>query len=105
MPSTKITAFDMAGGISAVKRVQRGTITIGAESTYGTATIDEVNIEKSVVLFSGDTFGSTGGSAHYPPYSHVMLRLTDSTTVIASRASSYGSTDDVTVPYQVIEFY
>lgn len=89
-----------SGGVSVVKSVQRGVINIATGSLTNTATINAVNTNKAVALYSGFTTG--GNSFIY--FAH--LTLTNSTTVTATRnTESTGSEQGNIVPYQVIEFY
>ena len=85
------------GGINVVKSVQRGVMTIEAENKQATATISEVNPNKSLVIYTGCV---TGNNTSYLP----MLVLTANDTVTATRLSS-GDSYGTSVPYQVIEFY
>ena len=84
-----------------VKRIQKGTITIGSSTKTATATITSVNTAKSVVLFSGysNAFRNNMG---YPQQDAIRLELTNATTVTASRVNSGGA---ITIPYQVVEYY
>lgn len=83
----------VAAGGSAVKSVQRGTIS-HSEKT-GTATINAVDVTKSVVIYTGQIV--SGANAQFIP----ALTLESSTQV---KSTTYSSTNGLTVPYQVIEF-
>ena len=85
------------GSISAVKNVQRGTITISRTGTSATATISSVDTNKAVVVYGGYYQGST---THVP----VQLTLASATSVQARRGTPNSSLT-VYVPYQVIEYY
>jgi hypothetical protein len=92
---------------SPIKSIQRGTITIAASATTGTATISSVNTGKSVLHLLGWTQtyeqSATSGTHRYPRM-FPRIALTDATTVTATRNSS-DSAETVTVSYEVIEYY
>lgn len=88
-----------SGGVSVVKSVQRGTITIPRSSGSATATISSVQTNKSIVVYGGMTVDVNGDPSEEP-----YLTLTNSTTVTATR--KYANTNvATTVSYQVIEYY
>lgn len=97
---TKIKSLLTGGEISMVKSIQRGVIGFnkGASST---ATINEVDMAKTVVLFggcSGDSEYFSGATAH--------VTLENSTTVKVTREGNYANTYNwVEVAYTVLEFY
>lgn len=90
----------ISGGISTVKSVQRGIITIAGGKASATATINAVNMSKSEIsyagLLTGSDYGGTSTATH--------LVLTNATTVTATRGTS-GYTTKVEIPYQVVEYY
>ncbi len=90
-----------SGGVSVVKSVQRGVITIDGTNS-NTATINTVNTNKAVVIYGGATTSAVtteSGLNVALPY----LELSDSNTVTAKRLKN---DDTLTyVPYQVIEYY
>jgi hypothetical protein len=90
---------------SPIKSIQRGTITIAASATTGTATITSVDTAKSMCLFLGFTTTWDFASADNWRASRLFPRvaLTNGTTVTATRNSS-DSTATVTVSYEVIEY-
>ena len=85
-----------SGGVSVVKSIQRGIINIPRDYETATAKISSVNINKAVVLFSGISFMN-----EITNFSRI--ELTNATTVTATRFSD--NSNDVYVPYQVLEFY
>jgi hypothetical protein len=98
---TKIQSLLTGGEISMVKSVQRGVITMSQhKGTSKTATINSVNVNKSVVLYGGY---STNADNYNQPYIEIRLELTNSTTVTASVGNDT-YTNNV-IPYQVIEYY
>ena len=89
------------GGISVIKSIQRGVSTIenGDSSCY--ITINEVNVNKTMVNylgFSSADSNDTSSDHRYRGY----IRLVDSTTIGIRRARSDG---DYTYSWEVIEFY
>ena len=101
--ATQIQTLLQGGKVSMVKGVQRGVISISANDTSKTATINAVNTSKAVVLFGGYDTDATSSNGAQPKYNHLKLVLTNSTTVTASRTAS-GHTN-LTIPYQVVEYY
>lgn len=91
---------------STVKSVQRGTLTFSGETA--TATINAVDVNKSIVIHGGSSWLGTGGtSGDYATYSglwDVRLMLTDSTTVTAT-VGYYQPAYTGPTTWQVIEFY
>ena len=89
---------------SVIKSIQRGTISIGTGQSSNTATITAVDTNNAYVEFGG--FGGDVGQLASSGLNKgpVTLYLTNSTTVTAQRDTT-GTTDAVTVPYQVIEYY
>ena len=87
-----------SGGVSMVKSIQRGVISILGGQSENTATISAVNTNKSVVLFGG--YKTTGNSGIFC----TQLTLTNSTTVTAARNAVAKDYINI-VPYQVIEYY
>ncbi len=89
-----------SGGVSVIKSIQRGSIsiTLNSQTNTRTATISPVNTAKAIVIYTGMAT-SVDNLEYYP-----QLTLTDSTTITARRAelATNGST---IIPYQVIEFY
>ena len=98
LPTLMQSAFQ-SGGVSVVKSVQRGVIQITGDSKTNTATINAVNLNKSVVISAGFNIpGTTTGYGKTP-----MVTLTNSTTVTATRDDAANT--DSSIPYQVLEFY
>lgn len=94
-----VSIFDVPGNLSAsgfIKSIQRGVITIPAESVSATATIASVNISKAIIILTGVT--TDYDTARMFP----CLTLTDSTTITATREYNYGHT--TTLTYEVVEF-
>lgn len=92
-----------SGGVSVVKSIQRGVITISDTNTKTAATISAVNTSKTFVIYTGfNTRDGISETIQDKPY----LELTNSTTVTAIRR--FVNTDQrcsTIVPYQVIEYY
>ncbi len=80
-----------------IRSVQRGTIVIANGTASNTATITTVNTTKSIVTFLGTTFTAIAAVDE-----RARLTLTNSTTVTANRV---GTTDTVTIGYQVVEYW
>lgn len=89
----------LASGGSVVKSVQQGVISMKTDKKPITATINEVNVEKSVVLFNGAGCSST--SNEKLPW----VKLTDSTTVSADSITAGNSNYPAAVAFTVLEFY
>lgn len=83
-----------------VKSIQSGTIAMANTDTSKTATITSVNTAKSMITLTG--LSSTQGNTTYPHARMARVTLTNATTVTADRGSGV---DDLTVGYQVVEFY
>jgi hypothetical protein len=80
-----------------IKQVQRGTITMTTASS-ATATIDGVTMAKALVEALGFSQTNIDGASVILS----RLTLTNSTTVTANRTTGTGN---VTIGYQVVEFY
>lgn len=79
----------------AIKSIQRGTINFGTESSL-TATISSVDTNKAYSINGGSTASvATAGM--------IKVRLTDATTVTASRVDTTNAT--ASVDWQIIEVY
>lgn len=91
----------MEQGVTAnvVKSVQSGVINMKTGKKPITATINAVNVEKSVVLFNGAGCGSASN------YQLPWLQLTNSTTVSADSVTAGDSQYPATVAFTVLEFY
>lgn len=95
-----IQSLLQSGGVSVVKSVQRGIISMGQRTSVKTVTINKVNTNKAIVIYTGATIADS--AANMWPY----LELTNSTTVTATRLGNPVNDDQITtVPYQVIEYY
>lgn len=81
-----------------IKRVQRGTITIGSAAASNTDTITSVNTAKAVAIYLGHSSSNTG----IDDSDWLRMTLTDATTVTATRGDTTGT---LIVSYQVVEFY
>ena len=84
-----------SGSTSAIKSVQRGTLTFAASSTSQSATITAVNTNKAYVNFLGAT--STKGADNI----NARIELASTTSVLGAISSSLGA---VTMAFEVIEF-
>ena len=89
------TAFQ-SGGVSVVKSIQRGVITLNNEYS-SSATINSVNTNKAIVIYGGNNVDGISNNKYF-----AYLTLTKSTTVTATNTAGSGVTN---VPYQVIEYY
>lgn len=89
---------------SVIKSVQRGIITIPANSKEASATLTQsVNLNKAVVLYGGAIGGGyIHGSSGIPGDWDARLVLAAANKVTVTRA--YASSYTATVPYQVLEF-
>lgn len=95
------SAIDAApASTSVIKSIQSGTVTIGASSASGTATITSVTTANAILLWNGETTSNASTSL----YSGVSatIALTNATTVTATRGNLIA--DTVTVSFTVIEF-
>lgn len=91
--------------VSAVKSIQKGTVTISTSST--TITISEVNPDKCLVLFDGlaayyNSSSSTSGYSIWYPY---LYSITSTTLIIGRTGINSSAATDSTVSWQIIEFY
>ena len=91
-----IQSLLQSGGVSVVKSVQRGVITLNNEYS-SSATINSVNTNKAIVIYGGNNVDGSSNNKYF-----AYLTLTNSTTVTATNTSGSGVTN---VPYQVIEYY
>lgn len=91
-----IQSLLQSGGVSVVKSVQRGVITLNNEYS-SSAIINSVNTNKAIVIYGGNNVDASTNNKCF-----AYLALTDSTTVTATNTSGSGVAN---VPYQVIEFY
>ena len=89
------------GGISVIKSIQRGVSTIenGDSSCY--ITINEVNVNKTMVNYLGFSSADSNDTSSDHRY-RCYIRLVDSTTIGIRRARSDG---DYIYSWEVIEFY
>jgi hypothetical protein len=84
-------------GPSRIRNIQRGTITIAASTTSGTATLgSSVNTSKSTVTLLGYTTNTNS------QLEEVRISLTDSTTVTATKGIASTA---VTVSYEVVQWW
>jgi len=92
----RIIYIEQAPSGAVIESIQMGEISLTSGNASNTATITEVDLDKSVLLHLGQRTGAAALN-HYS----VMLALTDATTVTATR----GGTDQTTVVrFAVIEF-
>lgn len=80
-----------------IKSIQRGTIAITTGNTSNTATVSAVTTAKALVFHLGGE-----GDASATNHALVRLALTDATTITATRN---GSSNGITVGYQLVEYY
>ena len=88
--------FTLKENLPLVKRVQRGTITIGAGANTNTATITAVNTEKATLVNLGVVADTNNISDQ-----NIRLELTNSTTVTARKSGVAGNP---VVGFEVIEY-
>lgn len=86
-------------GSGAIKSIQRGTITIPANSTSATATITSVVTTKTELRFLGVTSQSTGIDTAL-----ARITLTNSTTITATR-NTVSTTNNTIVSWELTEYY
>lgn len=99
-PASDSTNWKPFGG-RAVKSVQRGTVSIAASSSSGTATVTSVDTSKSVLRFLNFT---SGWSATVEGFRVPRITLTNATTITATRA--YAVTDEtVVISWELTEYY
>ena len=120
MTSTSVTAIARSTPLTAqltiieffpgvIRSVQRGTISINADTQSGTATIAQINTAKSIVLHFGvdDSYTTYNLGCNIPQVTDRMFcwkfLLNDSTTVQASRSAAVGNA--AVVGYQVVEWF
>ena len=98
--ATMVQSALQSGGVSVIKSIQRGSIsiTLNSQTNTRTATISPVNTAKAIVIYTGMAT-SVDNLEYYP-----QLTLTDSTTITARRAE-LATNGNTIIPYQVIEFY
>ena len=82
---------------SVIKSIQSGTIGISNGSASNTLTITSVSTAKAMITLQGVTTGGTLNSSKL-----ARIELTNATTITATRI---GTSEDVTIGYQVVEFY
>lgn len=92
----------LSGGVSVIKNIQRGIITIPKNEHEGTATISSVNTGKSIVVYGGAVYTDGDYDGGYSGRWDARLVLTNATTVTAHRA--WNSNVAAYVPYQVVQF-
>lgn len=81
-----------------IRKVQRGTITITNGNTSNTATLSGFqNLQKMEITFLGQTYTGTTATNF-----RALLALTNLTTVTLTKI---GNADDVTVGFEVVEWY
>ena len=92
----------LSQGISVIKSIQSGIITIGKGLSSGTATITSVNLNKSILLYLGHSTTNSDSTVR-PCYLGIKIVLTNATTVTATRE---GTPPDypVNVSFMVVEF-
>lgn len=83
--------------IKTVKSVQRGVVSLGTSASSITITINNVDLNKSIILLQGAGFYSTYSSA---PSIYVSSATNTSFIISQHRSSS----ESVSVSWQVIEF-
>lgn len=86
-------------GLTAFKRIQRGTITIGSSSTSNTATVTSVNMDRSELRMLGNTYSSSTNDLNK---AFCYIALTNSTTITATRGVGAAS-NSVIVSYELVE--
>lgn len=89
-----------------IKSIQRGTISYNVSSTAtGTATITAVNTAKTELRMLG--FTTTDNGLNTQEYSKLIPRisLTNSTTVTANSDQTTAFATNVTVSFEVTEYY
>lgn len=108
-----IAEKDIVANGSAIKSIQRGSISFGTSVTSRTATISEVTTGKTMLNFlgtnavskyvgvSGDAYPA--GPAACTGHHFIRLALTNSTTITAVRAEHQSTA--ASISYEVIEFY
>ena len=84
----------LGNGSGIIKSIQRGTLNL-TQGTSGSATINAVDVNKSIVLYGGSTYKD----CDYDGY----IYLKNSTTIEAIRTTGGSITSKF--PYQVVEFY
>lgn len=89
-------------GARAIKSIQRGVIVIvGVANVTATATVSAVNTNKSTLAFLG--FSTPNGGN--PGQQFSRLALTNATTVTATRAQANTGAQDVSVSWELVEYY
>lgn len=85
----------VSGTVSAVKKVQAGTVTVSSASTA--ITLSSVNVNKSFVVVSA--YGTQSGAS----YHNVLAYLASATKLTIE--NDFGSGMKLYVAWQVVEFY
>lgn len=96
-PSSDTTNYRPFGA-RAIRSIQRGTISVTAGASSGTATINSVNTARSEVAYLGGIGLNQAGSLAVIG----RLSLTNSTTVTATYS---GPVSAQSIDYQVTEYY
>lgn len=87
----------MSYATSVIKSIQYGTVTLAAVAS-ATATITSVNVAKAVLIYLGNSCGTS--TVLYDAFT--WITLTNSTTVTGTRSGT-GNTN--VVSFVVVEFY
>lgn len=85
-------------GLTAYKRIQRGTVQINSSNTSGTATVTAVNMDRAELRMLGHTYTGAETLERALP----RISLTNSTTITANRNSTTTS-NNVQISYELVE--
>lgn len=84
-------------GLTAFKRIQRGTVTVAGGLTSATGTVSAVNLDRATVSNLGFSTDRTDARLDY---ALIRIALTNSTTLTASRGGVLGTG---IVSYEIVE--
>lgn len=87
-----------------VMSIQRGTVTIAAAATSGTATITAVDLTTTRLRFLGSITTDSADSGTNPETYYVRIALTNGTTITATRDTADGTYGRV-VRFEVTQYY
>lgn len=102
--SRLLGGYNLRNGLfvpSLIKSIQRGTIVIAGGTSSNTATLSTAVVLANSLLTWGSQGLNTSGQVDAQMFT-ARITLTNTTTVTATRG---GTTEALTVPYEVIEFW
>lgn len=95
------TVLEFLPGV--LKSVQRGAVTIAASAGSGTASITDVNLAKSLLLYNGFTYTGTEAYASTDPKNWLAYAYISSATVVTYARP--GTANALNAEFEVAEFF